>query len=317
MDQLLGFLLLLAAAAARQAVVSRRQAQAQAEARVDQAATQLARAKIAVRDAERDLDETTIRAAFDATLGDVTLVEGRLVSANEKLAVLVDPNALEIAFRVSTAQFARLLDPNGRLLHAPVSVSLDVGGADLHATGQITRDSTGPGEGLSGRLIFATLDSAPGFKPGDFVTVHVEEPPLDNVARLPASSLDPSGTVLVVDRDDRLQSLPVTLMRRQGDDVLVRGEALAGREVVVDRTPLLGPGIRVRPLGRGTPVAVPEGTPDSDMLTLSQERRARLVAFVEANNRMPADMKARVLGQLTGETVPAQLVARIESRMGG
>ena len=53
------------------------------------------------------------------------------------------------------------------------------------------------------------------------------------------------------------------------------------------------------------------------MLALSDERRARLVAFVEGNTRMPEDAKARVLARLAEPLVPARMVARIEDRMGG
>ena len=67
----------LAAASARQAVLSRRLALASAEARIDQAATRLSRAKIALAGAQRDLDETRLIAAFDGTLSEVSLVEGR------------------------------------------------------------------------------------------------------------------------------------------------------------------------------------------------------------------------------------------------
>lgn len=302
----------LAAAAARQAVLSRRQAVAQAEARIDQAATALARARIALATARRELAETTLTAAFDGTLSDVTLVEGRLVSANEKLALLVDPDALEVAFRVSTAQYARLLDDAGNLLPADVTVSLDVTGADLLAHGRISRDGAIAGEGQSGRMIFARLDAAPGFKPADFVAVTVREPPIDNIARLPASSLDAAHTVLVLGEDDRLESLNVELVRRQGDDVLVRGDGLAGRDVVVGRTPLLGAGIRVRPVHDEA-----RAEPEQAMLELSDDRRARLVAYVTANERMPDDAKARVIAKLSETQVPAQLVQRIESRIGG
>jgi len=303
----------LALAAARQVVLARRQAVAQAEARVDQAATRLARMRIALADAERALADTTITATFDGTLSNVTLVEGRLVSANEKLAELIDPDALEVAFRVSTAQYARLLDETGDLTTAPVSATLDVSGAALGATGRISRDSAAAGDGQTGRMIYARLDAAPGFKPGDFVTVAVDEPPVERVARLPASALDASGTVLVLDAEDRLEALPVQLVRRQGDEVLLRGAGLAGREVVIGRTPLLGAGIRVRPLRE----EAQDEPPEASLLELSAERRARLVAFVEANNRMPDEVKARVLAQLVGDRVPAQLVERIESRMGG
>ncbi|MCA0929870.1 efflux RND transporter periplasmic adaptor subunit [Ruegeria profundi] len=300
----------LAEAAAQQSVLARRIALAQAESRVDQAATLLSRARIALEAAERDLDDMTVRAGFDGTLTDVSLVEGRLVSANEKLAELVDPNALEVAFRVSTAQYVRLLDTDGKLIDAPVTVSLEVTGADLTAKGRISRDSGSAGEGQTGRLIYARLDDAPGFKPGDFVTVTVEEQSLENVVRLPASVLDSAGTVLVLGADDRLEVLPVQLIRRQGDDVLLRGDGLDGREVVVGRTPLLGGGVRVRPLRV-------EANADPDMVELSDELRAQLVAQVEASDQMPNDMKARVLGQLNEVKVPASLVRSIETRAGG
>lgn len=303
----------LAAASARQATLARRLSVAQAEARVDQAATRLSRAVIALDSAQRDLAETTLTAGFDGTLSEVNLVEGRLVSANEKLALLVDPKALEVAFRISTAQYVRLLDDDGALVPASVTVSLDVTGFDLLAKGQINRDNAGSVEGQSGRLLYAHLDAAPGFKPGDFVTVAINEPPLDDVVRLPASALDAANTVLVLGPDDRLEAVQVQLIRRQSDEVLVRGEGLEGREVVVGRTPLLGAGIRVRPLRQDAVDAPPE----QPMLELTDERRAKLVAFVEASNRLPAEAKARVLGQLTEPQVPAQLVERIESRMGG
>ena len=239
---------------------------------------------------------------------------GRLVSANEKLADLIDPDALEVSFRVSTAQYVRLLDDAGELLHAPVRATLDVAGIDLQATGVISRASVEAGEAQTGRLVFARLDNARGFKPGDFVTVAVEEPELQNVIRLPSSALGADNTVLVLGEGNRLDTVSVTLLRRQGDTVLVRGNGLEGREVVEARSPLLGAGIAVTPLRIGREQAAP-AVPE--MLELSEERRARLVAFVEANDRMPQDAKARVLAQLAEPQVPAQMVERIESRMGG
>ncbi|TMM55518.1 efflux RND transporter periplasmic adaptor subunit [Sulfitobacter sabulilitoris] len=304
----------LAASAARQAVLARRQALTQAEARVDQAATRLARAGIARAEAQRRLADTVLRAPFDGTLSDPTVVEGRLVGSNERVADLVDPDDLEVSFRVSTAQYVRLLDPSGAVTRADVTVTLDVTGVDLTATGRISRVSAGAGDGQTGRLVFARLGAAPGFKPGDFVTVRVTEPPLDAVVRLPAAALGSGDEVLVLGDDNRLEALPVTVMRRQGDDVLVRGDGLAGRDVVVARTPLLGPGITVRPLRSDT---APAAAAAPAMLELSAERRARLVAFVEGNTRMPQEAKARVLAQLAQREVPARMVERIEARMGG
>ncbi len=302
----------LAASTARQSVTSARQSLATAEARVNSAQTALARARIARDEAQRRLDETEIRAPFDAQLSDVTVVAGRRVSANEQLASLVDPDALEVAFRVSVQQYARLLDDGGALREAPVRVVQDLLGGRLETTGHLTREGAAVGEGQTGRLLYATLARAGGFKPGDFVTVEVTEPPMNRVARLPATALDADGEVLAIGAGDRLEAIPVTLMRRQGDDVLVRGDGLAGRAIVTQRTPLLGAGIKVRALqADGEPQAAAE-----EMLQLDAERRARLVAFVEANTRMPADARQNLLAQLAQDQVPASIVARLEARMG-
>ena len=67
----------------------------------------------------------------------------------------------------------------------------------------------------------------------------------------------------------------------------------------------------MRPIRRGAAPEAPE------MVELTDERRAKLVAFVEANSRMPADVKQRVLTRLAEPKVPAQMIQRLESRMGG
>lgn len=303
----------LAEAAARATVLARRQIVTQAEARIDQADTRLSRARIAAEEASRDLNDTTVRAPFDGTLSETAVVEGRLVSANERLADLIDPEDLEVAFRVSTAQYVRLLDDSGLLINAPVTATLDVTGVDLQATGVLSRVSGATTETQTGRLVFARLKQAPGFRPGDFVSLSVVEPPIAEVVRLPAAAVNAQGEVLVLGAEDRLEAITVTLLRRQGNDVLVRGEGLVGRDVISAQTPLLGPGISVRPLRREseTSHAVP------DMLELTDEHRARLVAFVQDSDAMPGEAKADVLAQLAAPAVAASVVARIESRMGG
>ena len=227
---------------------------------------------------------------------------------------MIAPDDLEISFRISTTQFARLLDAQGRMIKADVTASLDVAGADLEAHGQITRAGAAAGEGASGRLIFATLPQAPGFKPGDFATVRVSEPALDDVIRIPSSALDAQGAVLVLDPENRLESVQVSVLRRVGDEVLVRGP-IEGRDVVEARSPLLGAGIAVKPLRSGARDTAQVDAPA--MIALTKERRAKLVAFVEGNTRMPQDAKARVLAQLAEPQVPARVIERIESRMGG
>jgi RND family efflux transporter MFP subunit len=307
----------LSAASAEQAVLSRRSALAAAEARVSQAEHATARRQIALDDAERRLAETAIRAPFAGTLSNVAAIEGRLVTTNEQIATLVDPQALEVSFRLSTAQYARLLAEDGTLVRAEVTVRLAVAGLDIETTGRIDRESAEVGEGQTGRLLFARLDGARGYRPGDFVTVEIREPALRGVARLPASALGTSDTVLVLGEGDRLEEYDVSVLRRQGDTVLVRAGALAGREVVVDRTPMLGAGIGVKPFRPGEATGPATSRNDeSTMIPLDDERRARLIAFVEVDSAMRPDARDRLLQRLNQPEVAENLVTRLEQQMG-
>ncbi len=306
----------LALQAAEQAVLARRQALVSAEARVDQAAVALDRLAITLAEADRALAETEVRAGFSGRLSGVVVVQGGLVGQNERLGQIIDPAQLEVAIRLSTAQYARLVDTAGALRPDPVRVALDVLGTEIVATGRLARSAAAVGEGQAGRLVYATLDAAPGFRPGDFVTVRMAEPPLDRVVTLPASALGPDGTVLALGPDDRLEALPARLERRQGDLVILSGAALDGREIVAERSPLLGAGIKVRPV-RPEGAAAPAAPAGPELVELTPERRAALIAAVEGNARMPKEARDRILSQLAQDRVPAQVVERIESRMGG
>lgn len=297
----------------KQAVSSRRQALANAEAAVNRAQTAVARRNIALHNAERRVADTEIFADFSGTLTGVSAVEGGLVTINERLAQIIDTDALEVSFRVSTPQYMRLANGNA-VTGTPVTILLEVSGVSMASTGTITRESAAVTKGQTGRLLFARMDSPAGFRPGDFVGVSIAEPVLENVVILPATALGNDDTILIVGEGDRLDSRQVELLRRQGDKVILRGPDLVGTSIVAERTPLLGAGIKVRPVSAESKSA-DEPADDGSLIELSDERRAKLLAFVEANERMPEDAKARVSQQLKEAKVPAELVNRLERRM--
>jgi len=301
----------LALSSARQAVVGRRQAQAQAEARVDQARTALERQQISVDEAQRRLDDTRVYASFSGTLTDVNIVEGRIVNTSEQLARIIDPTSLEVSVRLSTAQYLRLLDDAGALRDTGAEIVLDVAGFEITSPGRVLRASATVEQGQSGRRLFVELNAPRGFRPGDFVTLRLQEPALQDVALVPASAITARGEVLVIQDDNRLAATPVNVLRRQGDDVIIEAAELAGREVVREVTPNLGSGIQVRPLREnadGTPV------PDiAEMVTLDAGRRAQLIAQVAENTGMPEQVRARMIAQLSEDQVPAQMIERIEN----
>lgn len=301
----------LAAVSAQQALVGRKQSEAQSEARRDQARTALDRQRITLSEAERRLADTRVTATFTGTLADVNIVAGRLVNANEQLGRIIDPDALEVSVRVSTEQYLRLLDDNGQLRDTGAEIALQVAGYEITSPGRVVRASATVEQGQSGRRLFVALDAPRGFRPGDFVTVRLAEPPMMDVALLPVTAVNPLGNVLAIGPDDRLEAIAVTIERRQGDSVIVRAPDLDGREIVREIGPMLGAGLLVRPLREAADGATV--APEPDMVTLDPERRAALIARVEGNARMPEQVRARMLAQLAEEQVPAQVVDRIEN----
>jgi multidrug efflux pump subunit AcrA (membrane-fusion protein) len=301
----------LALASARQALVGRKQAEAQAEARRDQAANALERQNIALAEAERRLADTRVYASFSGVLTNVATVEGGIVTPNERLAQIIDPAALEVSVRVSTAQYLRLIDEAGELLRSEAEVALEVAGFEITSPGRVLRSSATVEQGQSGRLLFVELAAPRGFRPGDFVTVRLQEPALRDVALLPASAVTAAGNVLAITADNRLEAVAVTVLRRQGDSVIIAAQALAGREIVREIGPSLGTGILVRPQRES---ALGEVIPDApEMVVLDPERRARLIAQVEGNARMPEPVRARMLAQLSQAEIPAATLERLEN----
>ncbi len=303
----------LSASGATQAVLSRKAAVDQAKNRGAQADTRLVRAELALKDAKRKLEDTKLYAEFSGLLSGVSLVKGGIVSANERLGQLIDPEVLEVSFKISTQQYTRLLNDNGELLKAPVYVALTNTDQGLNAEGVIIRDSASVAKGQTGRQVYAKLTKSVGFKPGDFVAVKVQEPTLNWVVKLPSTALDASNNVLLLGEGERLEEAQVKLMRRQGNEVIVRSRDLSGKEIVAQRTPVLGAGIKVKAIRSGEENEVAE----VEMLELTEERRAKLISAIETNGYIPKTVKERIIGQLTQPKVPADVVARIESRMGG
>ncbi|MCU0904704.1 MAG: HlyD family efflux transporter periplasmic adaptor subunit [Tabrizicola sp.] len=237
----------LALSSAEQAVLSRRQALAAARARIDQTAIALTRAAIALDQARRALSETEITADIGGRVAGAALVPGRVLTANEGLGQIIDPSALDLALRLSARDAARLIDPATGALY-PGEVVIDTG-ATGPITGRLDRIAAALAAGETGRLVYVAVDDpSASLLPGDFVTARISEPALPDAARLPATALGGDGTILVLGPGDRLEAVPATLLRREGDTILIAVGDLAGREVVTERSVLLGQGIRIRPI---------------------------------------------------------------------
>ncbi len=249
----------LALAAMEQAVASRAQAVLTARLRIDRADLAVQRQTLTLEEARRRLAETDIVAPFDGLLSEVSATLGDVATANQPLAALIDPTALEAAITLSSAEFARLLDDNGVLRRLPATVTLDLDDQPLSVRGVLDRADAATGAGRAGRIVHVRLDLDPGtvLRAGDFVTARIAEPPLEGVGVIPAAAATEDGRILIVDGGGRLREATVRILRRDGDSLIV-ADAPFGETYVTARAPQLGPGLKVRrPVGAsGDPAAV-------------------------------------------------------------
>ncbi|PCH97169.1 MAG: hypothetical protein COB84_03990 [Rhodobacteraceae bacterium] len=301
----------LAASSAQQAVLSKRQALANAKSRITRAGIALARVKINLDEAHRLLDDTSIVAEFSGVLADVTGVRGGLVGANERLARLIDPQRLEVAFRISSDDYARLVTTDPDLGATDVLVRFGSLGIEIFA--KIDRVSGAVGEGQTGRQLFASLDPnmISAVRPGDFVSVVLSEKPMQNVVVLPSTAMNANQEVLALGAGDRLEIIPVQILRKQGDHIIVALGALDGRDVVLERAPQLGAGIKVEPRRTDAPTFI-----DAKRVTLTAQEQAEIIDAVTAHPRIPQAAKDRIIRQVKTGEVSEKLALRMRDMVG-
>jgi multidrug efflux pump subunit AcrA (membrane-fusion protein) len=300
----------LAESSARQGVLSARQSLLASESALADADAALRRQSIALNDARRALNDTEIRAPFAGAISAVTITTGGQIGANDTLAVVIDPAQLDLWMRLSTEQFTRLLQADGTLRPARVTMFFEAGRtAPRRATGRIERASISRVAGEAGRVITAALDPGSPLRPGDFVAVSVEETPIPMAVQIPSRAIGTDGTVLALTPDSRLEAIPVTILRRQGNDVIVDATPLAGRDIVSIRTPQLGAGINVQPLRIRAA--------DADRISLNDTDRARLIAWVQADASLSDADRLAYVSQLSQPEVSAVLVDRLTRLSGG
>jgi hypothetical protein len=308
----------LSAASAEQAVLSKRKSILQAQSRLSQTKGTVVRRELAFANAERKLQNTKVKAEFDGTLSNVSLVSGGIVNNNERVGLLVDPSSLEVKFRISATQFNRLIDASGNLQAIPTFVKLDVFGTEISASGFVERSSATVGTGLTGRLLFSSLSNGnvSSFRSGDFVTVTLKEPTLNNVLELPSNALSGGNRILTLTDEDRLQEIEVSILRRNKNNVIIDATNVIGKEIVTNRTPLLGAGIKIKPIRPGGSKASSDAAPEPEKIALDEERRQKMISFIEGNGYIPKTAKKKIIKALSEAEVPVKLIKRIESRMG-
>lgn len=290
----------------------------------ERAQKKLERAEVALNDAKRALEKTAFRAPFAGRLANVSATLGRRVRQDEKLADLIDPAAMEVSFRVRNSDIANLIDPQSadRVAPLPIKARLDLG-QPVEVNGVLDRAAATIGTNQGGRTLIARLEGAEAsaLSPGDFVTVEVAGRPLKGVALVPYQAATDDGFMQVVDAEERLTEVQVTIERRQSDGLVVSNFP-AGGSYVTARMPHLKFGSRVKRQLEKTQVdsleppalaATATSGPSSD--AVSETDRGTLINYVRSSLKVADEYRREALEALSNGTVPRELFDRLQKRI--
>jgi len=216
-------------------------------AKAEQQQAKIAQLDWKVRQAKRHLEETELKAPFDAYVKSVSAELGRLLGVNDAVATLLDRDWMDARFTLSDRQYGRIVTEGENVIGRPIEVLWRVGDRELAYQAVIERVAAEITSESGGVEVYARLTDPQKpipIRAGAFVEVQVFDRAYSNVARLPETALYEGDRVYVI-ADGRLSERKVDLIGSAGDDVLVRGAIAEGDRVVTTKLTSAGEGLAV------------------------------------------------------------------------
>jgi RND family efflux transporter MFP subunit len=230
----------------KQNVLVREQTIARFRSQIIQAQSALEKAKTALSRAQRDLEDTVLKAPFDGFLTQTDVTQGKQVSTSDRLARLISLDRLEVGFHLSEAAYARLTR-HTPLQGRPVQVDLQRGAHTQEFKGKIVRIDARVDAATGGRNIFAALSDLTletDLRPGLFVKVRVPDKTYKTIVSLPVQAVHDNSYVYVV-KNSRLQKRNIEIAAQDGKQVLIAHGLKTGEQVCITRFAEMGAGVKV------------------------------------------------------------------------
>jgi RND family efflux transporter MFP subunit len=223
-------------------------------------------ARIALAQAERDLDRTEIRALFSGRVRDEHVDLGQFVSRGASIGTIYATDFVEMRLPIPDAELAYLdlpllqaasLSEDDSPAEGPsVSIHARFAGADHVWTGHIVRTE---GEiDPKSRMVhvvarvenpYAIGDTGrPPLAVGLFVQAEIAGPRVEGVTVVPRAAMRDDNHLMVVDSESRLRLRAVDVLRVDGEDVLIRTRLAPGERVCVSPLQAVIDGMPVRVL---------------------------------------------------------------------
>jgi len=229
------------------------------EPQLKRARAQVASARASLRQAELDLERTSVHAPFNCIVLRENIDPGQYVRAGSSVAVVAGTDRAEIVVPLPVEDLHWIHIPGrGRKGRgSPATVSMKAGDR-LHVwNGRVERalGDIDPESRMS--RVVVVVDDPYGFGTGDrgsrqalemgmFVKADIEGDTIDNVFVIPRRALRDGDTVWIADGSNMLRTRHVRVYRREYDSVVISGGLSAGDRVVLTSIPGAADGLKLR-----------------------------------------------------------------------
>ncbi len=254
------------------------------QARLAQLKATISRLDWKVKEAQRNLESTSLKAPFSGVVRSSAAEIGRAITANDVVVSLYEEGSLEVRFTLTDAQYGRLQTAAGGLLSRQVEVIWSVGGRDWKYEATIDRLGAEITSNRGGVEVFATVaqtSNAVTIRPGAFVEVRVPDRQFAGVISVPDTALYDNDTVYIA-VDGKLEERKVDIAAFEGETALVTSGLNAGDEVLTTRITEVSAGLNVR--REGDPAPEKTSTAKNGPPPTGRPSREEVAKILKANN---------------------------------
>ncbi|MDJ0612401.1 MAG: efflux RND transporter periplasmic adaptor subunit [Rhizobiaceae bacterium] len=217
--------------------------------RLEQLEAVLVRFQRSEMQAERNIEDTLLRAPFSGIVSEKNTGVGRLIGANDMVVAMYEADVLEVYFTLTDERFGRVQADDVGISGREVQVIWSVGGEEFRYPATIDRIGAQITSSRGGVEVIASITgdvAASALRPGAFVEVIVPDKKFDAHFRIPDTALYNDDTIYVV-VDGKLQARKIRVHARNGANVILTGNLQTGDEVLTTRIAEISEGLNVRP----------------------------------------------------------------------
>ncbi len=200
------------------------------------------------KQAEKNLQDTILKAPLAGIINQKNASQGRLISANDVVVSMYDADSLEVRFTLTDQRFGRINTDKDGVIGRNVEVIWSVGNEEFRFPAKIDRLGATITSDRGGVEVIAVITegiSGSSLRPGAFVEVLVPDRKFEGKFRIPETALYDGHTVYVI-KEGKLVARTVSLLARDGTHVIASGEIAEGDEVMTTHIAEISEGLRVK-----------------------------------------------------------------------